>query len=72
MMQDEARECSNCGYPVTYWIISDAHDPEVSRQFVFIELQGQLKGLPVTGGSCPQCNAELTLATTRKAPVKAR
>jgi hypothetical protein len=64
MMWDEARKCATCDYPVTYYVISDAHDPEISCQFVYLRKKD---GIPETGRWCPKCHGKLTLETTVKA-----
>ena len=60
MMTSEARKCATCGYPVTYYVINDAHDPETSRQFVYRAKDG----VPETGDWCPECHSKLTLKST--------
>jgi hypothetical protein len=63
MMYSEPRACQ-CGYPVTYKEIDDAHDPQMYKQFVTIATEGVLAGRPVTTDFCPQCKQELTLENT--------
>ena len=58
-MEDrEERQCQ-CGYPVVYMRIHDAHDRNPTTQFVFIE-----NGVPATGDRCPNCEHQLTEKNT--------
>jgi hypothetical protein len=65
MMISEKRKHA-CGYPVTYHIISDAHDPGPVTQFVATMLVGRDKGLPATTDYCPRCLQDLTLENTTR------
>jgi hypothetical protein len=58
MENREERQCQ-CGYPVTFLWIHDAHDENPTNQFVFIE-----NGVPVTGDICPNCKRQLTKENT--------
>lgn len=65
MMHEERRECNGCNYPVTYMVISGAHDPYKVTQFVSIMLEGALAGRSVTTDNCPKCGRELNRMSTR-------
>lgn len=67
MMDSERRQCGECGYPVTYWWIWDAHDPSPVTQFVAAKLDDDgSSGLSTVVRNCPRCKSELTLETTEE------
>lgn len=55
MMWSEDKTCT-CGFKVKYYIISDAHDPDIARQFVFTRPGEET---PVTSSICPKCKKDL-------------